>query len=190
MDGYAALAELGDYSLVDRHDDKPEFSVHRLVQDVTPIKQAQKTADKHRAACLQWINKGFVGDSQDVRDWPVLEPLVPHALAVLSHSNGQSEMTGIISRLLNQLGLYHLSIAQYRNRVTSRLLNQLGSFYFFKAQYREAEPLRRRALQIDEQSFGKDHPRTQTVSDNYRLLLREMGKSGEEIRCILSNVFG
>jgi tetratricopeptide (TPR) repeat protein len=180
IDGYAALAELGEYSMVDRRDDKPEFSVHRLVQDVTRIKQAQKTADKHKVACLRWINEGFVGDSKDVRDWPVLEPLVPHALAVLSGSNGRPAQNGIINRLLNLLSLFRLTKAQSRdNRVKSRLLNQLGLFYLVKAQYREAEPLMRRALQIDERSLGKDHPSVAVRLNNLAQLLKDTNRLAE-----------
>jgi hypothetical protein len=51
----------------------------------------------------------------------MLEPLVPHVLALLAHVEVQKE----------------------NNSVTSRLLNQLGVFYLAKAQFQEAEPLMR-----------------------------------------------
>ncbi len=37
-------------------------------------------------------------------------------------------------------------------------MNDLGVLLHHKAQYVEAEPLIRRALAIDEQSYGKEHP--------------------------------
>jgi Tetratricopeptide repeat len=39
----------------------------------------------------------------------------------------------------------------------------------------EAEPLYQRALAIFERVLGRDHPRTQTVRENYAALLRTMG---------------
>lgn len=45
--------------------------------------------------------------------------------------------------------------------------------------------LMRRALLIFKQSLGMQHPSTQTVLDNYRILLQTSGKSEEEIKDIL-----
>ena len=71
----------------------------------------------------------------DVRDWPVLNPLLPHAQAVAGHADA----AGITAP-------------------TVRLMNQLGVMYLTKSLHAEAEPLMRRALAIDEASFGPDHP--------------------------------
>ncbi len=86
-DWYGALAELAGYSLVSRSEDKAEFTVHRLVQDVTRRKQDKEIADNYLMICLNWINNAFIGEPEDVRDWPVLEPLMPHALALLAIQN-------------------------------------------------------------------------------------------------------
>ena len=43
---------------------------------------------------------------------------------------------------------------------TAGLMNELGLLLYAKALYTEAEPLMRRALAIDEQSFGQDHPKS------------------------------
>ena len=43
-------------------------------------------SDERRAQALrealEWVNAAFVGDPDDVRNWPILDPLAPHALAV------------------------------------------------------------------------------------------------------------
>jgi hypothetical protein len=135
IDYDATLSELNGLSLVNRLD-TPFFTVHRLVQDVTRRKQHREVAEKNINACLNWIDKAFVGDPADITSWPALEPLVPHALAVTANQ----------ARLATN------------TRAESRLLNQLGVWYLTKAQFGEAEPLMRRALQIDEEGFGKNHP--------------------------------
>ena len=47
---------------------------------------------------------------------------------------------------------------------TNRLLNEPGLLLLTKAQHAEAEPLMRRALAIDEQSFGGEHARSPPTS--------------------------
>ncbi|MEQ6342084.1 MAG: DUF4062 domain-containing protein [Gammaproteobacteria bacterium] len=135
-DTFAALAELESYSLITRAADTPTFSVHRLVQEVTRRSQRDDPAHTALAEALRWVDAAFVGDPQDVRNWPVLDPLAPHARAVAAHADA----AGLADP-------------------TTRLLNQTGLLLLAKAQYAEAEPLTRRALAIDEASFGADHPR-------------------------------
>ena len=82
------------------------------------------------------MNDAFVGDPQDVRTWATLDPLAPHVHVAATHAD-------------------HAGIAE----PTARLMSDLGVLQDCKAQYVEAEPLMRRALAIDEQSYGKEHPR-------------------------------
>ena len=49
---------------------------------------------------------------------------------------------------------------------TARLMNQLGLFLKEKCLFQQAEPLYRRALAIDEASFGPDHPEVATDLNN------------------------
>ena len=138
-DPEAALADLEAYSLVTRAAESPTFSVHRLVADVTRATTLQR--DDHRTAldglrrALRWLDDAFVGDPQDVRTWATLDPLAPHVHAAATHAD-------------------HAGIAE----PTVRLMSRLGILLHRKAQYVEAEPLMRRALAIDEQSYGTDHP--------------------------------
>ena len=70
-----------------------------------------------------------------MRSWPRLDPLAPHALAAAQ----AADEAGIAEP-------------------TARRLNKLGRLFKRKARHREAEPLYRRALAIDEASYGPDHP--------------------------------
>lgn len=108
--------------------------MHRLVQAVTRHGQADDTEKPALGEALGWIDDAFVGDPEDVCNWPVIYPLAPHAQAAAIHA-ADSELDGPSARLLNQVGLL-LAVARSA----------------------EAEPLIRRALEINEARFGKDHP--------------------------------
>ena len=156
VDPYDDLSELEAYSLVARAADTPSFSVHRLVQEVGRLRQRDDQARAVLAETLQWINAALVGEPQDVRNWPVLEPLAPHAQAVALHADA----AGIAEP-------------------TNRLLNELGLLLLTKAQHAEAEPLMRRALAIDEQSFGGEHARVATDLNNLAQLLQATNRLAE-----------
>ena len=79
---FAALVELEGLSLLNRSGEAPQFVVHRLVQEVTRLRQDLAQEHHELAAALNWIDAAFVGDPDDVRYWPVLEPLESHAKAV------------------------------------------------------------------------------------------------------------
>ena len=154
-DPFADLADLEAYSLVTRAADSPSFTIHKLVQEVTR-RQINDPEQLRLNETLQWLNAAFVGDPEDVRAWPVLEPLAPHVLAVVHYADEQ----GIADP-------------------TSRLMNQLGLMYFTKALYREAEPLMRRALAIDEASFGAEHPNVAVDLNNLAQLLQDTNRLAE-----------
>jgi tetratricopeptide (TPR) repeat protein len=58
-------------------------------------------------------------------------------------------------------------------------MNQIGVYLEAKAVYREVEQWMRRALEIDERSFGPDHPDVAIRLGNLGSLLREKGKPDE-----------
>ncbi|MEJ8848532.1 tetratricopeptide repeat protein [Variovorax rhizosphaerae] len=151
-DVYAALAALESFSLVTRASTEPSFTVHRLVQAVTRSSASVSALTE----ALGWIDAAFVGEPSDVRTWPVLEPLLPHAQAVASHA----EEAGIATP-------------------TGRLLNQSALLLLEKALHGEAEPLIRRALAIDENSFGAGHPRVATRLSNLAELLKATNRPDE-----------
>ncbi len=132
------------------------FVVHRLVQDFARRAMAEERAAEVLREALEWVNAAVPFDSDDVRMWPVLDPLAPHALAV--------------SRRADQAGIAE---------PTARLFNQLGLLFWAKARYGEAEPLMRRALALYEVSLGPDHPFVATGLNNLAALLRETGRFAE-----------
>jgi tetratricopeptide (TPR) repeat protein len=152
-----ALSELESYSLVVRTADAPVFSIHRLVQEVTRLSQAGGEAVPVALVdTLHWIDAAFAGHPEDVRDWPVLEPLAPHARAVVA----QTDAAGIAD-------------------VTARLMNQVGILMLAQASYVQAEPLMRRALAIDEASFGAQHPKAAIGLNNLAQLLQATNRLAE-----------
>src|SRR5215471_10326689 len=59
---------------------------------------------------------------------------------------------------------------------TATALNNLAVTYQSLARHMEAEPLFRRAIEIDERVLGKDHPDVATRYNNLARLLKEQGK--------------
>jgi tetratricopeptide (TPR) repeat protein len=144
-----ALADLATYSLATRDMENPRFFVHRLVQDVTRRSLDADTSQRRLVEALRWINAGFDGDPQDVRSWGRLDPLVPHARTVIRSADD----AGVAEP-------------------TARLMNELGLLLAMKALYAEAEPLMRRALAINENSSGPDHPDVARDLNNLARLLQ------------------
>jgi tetratricopeptide (TPR) repeat protein len=155
-DPHDALVELGTYSLVTRAAETPTFTVHRLVQDVTRRSLRNDPSNGPLNEALRWVNAAFVGDPGDVRDWPTLDPLSPHARAVVSFAD--------------EAGL---------TEPTARLMNQLGGLLLQKALLAEAEPLMRRALDIKERSFGPEHPNVAIPLNNLAQLLHDPNRLAE-----------
>jgi hypothetical protein len=105
-DAHKARADLYAYSLITRaigeHGTGQGFVVHRLVQDSARRAMPEQRRREALREALAWVNAAFVGDPEDTRSWPVLEPLAPHALAVARRADvvGITEPTG---RLLSML---------------------------------------------------------------------------------------
>jgi tetratricopeptide (TPR) repeat protein len=141
---------------VTRAANTPYFSVHRLVQEVTRRGQRDDPTHSLLAEALNWVNDAFVGDPLDVRNWPILDPLAPHARTVAAYAD--------------EVGIPDPS---------ARLLTVVGALLFQKALYAGAEPLMRRALAIDEASFGADHPRVAAEVNNLAQLLQDTNRLAE-----------
>jgi tetratricopeptide (TPR) repeat protein len=151
-----ALADLEAYSLVTRADEKPAFSVHRLVQDVTRRSLLGDTRYNLPADSLCWIDLAFSGDPTDVRSWLTLVPLVPHASALVQFGD-----------------------AADTPRPLGRLLNQLALFFHTRGQYARAEPLMRRLLAVDEANLGTNHPTVAADLSNLARLLQATNRQKE-----------
>jgi tetratricopeptide (TPR) repeat protein len=155
-DAHAALADLERYSLITRARDEPTFTVHRLVQDVTRRSLKDDASNVALSEALGWINAAFVADPEDVLNWPVLEPLAPHALRV--------------AEVADRAGI---------PEPTTRLMNDIGGLLSAKALYAEAEPIYRRALAIDEATFGPEDRSVAISLNNLAILLRDTNRPAE-----------
>ncbi|HKI05713.1 MAG TPA: tetratricopeptide repeat protein [Thermoanaerobaculia bacterium] len=153
---HAALVELATYSLVTRAAETPTFAVHRLVQDITRRSLRNVPTDVSLNQALRWVNDAFVGDPGDVRNWHILDPLTPHARAVGSFADA----AGLADP-------------------TARLMNDLGVLLLTKALVAEAEPLIRRALDIDEKRFGPGHSNIAIRLNNLAQLLQDTNRLAE-----------
>lgn len=190
-DAFDDLAELESFSLVSRAPDAPRFSVHRLVQDVTrgQLNDADALARLHDA--LYWVGGAFVGDPGDSRNWPVLDPLLPHALAVAAHAEStelalaSAALMSNTASLLQAKALYAdaaaqmthaLQIAEARDGpeqvLVVNLLNNLGNLLGRLRQPERAEQLLRRALAIETAQLGADHPKVAVKLSNLAQLLK------------------
>jgi tetratricopeptide (TPR) repeat protein len=192
------LVELDRYSLLSRSNQSDSFLLHRLVQEVTRLRQEMAQEPHELAAALAWINAAFVGDPQDVRSWPVLEPLAPHANAVAGFAD-QAGLSDPAARLFHEMGVLFDAKAAYsdaeplQRRVVeifeasygndhpnvATALNNLARLLQATNRLAEAEPLMRRALQIDEASYGLDHPRVATRLNNLAQLLKATNRPAE-----------
>ena len=151
-----ALAELASFSLAKFEEGGERFRIHRLVQDVTRERQSGEERDQSLRSMLEIFNKAECGDPQDVRSWPVWDPLRPHLSSVTTYAD--------------QYGIAD---------PTTRLMNELGLLLLAKASYAEAEPLMRQALAIYEAGYGPDHPNVATHLNNLVLLLKATSRLAE-----------
>ena len=108
---------------------------------------------------LDWIDAAFVGEPDDSRTWPTLEPLAPHAFAVVSHAAAAN-------------------IAE----PTGRLLNALGVFYYARGEFARAEPLLRQLLETAERRSGPAQTDTLLIMHNLAACLQAMGELEESER--------
>jgi tetratricopeptide (TPR) repeat protein len=203
FDAHDALADLFAYSLASRvaaadgQAKEAAFAVHRLVQDFAQrgLEEAQQKQVLEEA--LGWLNTAFVGDPEDVRSWPVLDPLAPHALAVAGRAD-KAGIPDLTARLMNQVGLLFNAKSRYAEAepLMRRALaiteaygpdhpdvaipvNNLAGLLYDTNRRTEAEPLYRRALQITESSYGSDHPRVAIALNNLAQLIEATNRREE-----------
>jgi tetratricopeptide (TPR) repeat protein len=61
----------------------------------------------------------------------------------------------------------------------ARSLNNLAGLYYAQGRYEAAEPLYQRALAIQEQRLGPNHPDVVVTLNNYLALLKAMHRDAE-----------
>lgn len=151
-----AIAQADKFNLLTRYDDSPRFKLHRLVQEVTRL----SASDLERAAALamgiQLVGEGYPGAPQDVRTWEGWNSLQPHALALCLYAPDEPAAEGL-----------------------SWMLGELSVLLGTKSLFEHAEQLIRRALKIDEASYGSEHPTVCIRLNNLAQLLQVTNRLAE-----------
>jgi tetratricopeptide (TPR) repeat protein len=151
-----AIESLRAYSLVRRDPKEKVLSIHRLVQAV--LQDALEEADKHLWAerAIHAVNAAFPRAKHS--NWPQCERLLPHAL-LAAHSIETNHM--------------------FTGEEARRLLRETAIYLKDRARYAEAEPLFLRALYIEEQRLGPEHPDVAYPLNNLAGLYRQQGRYTE-----------
>ena len=193
-----ALVQLDRYSLVSRSRESDSFLLHRLVQEVARQGQRQDPATSQLVPALRWLAAAFQGDPQDVRSWPVLDPLAAHAQAVAGFADAAG-LADSTDWLMNQLGILLVNKSAYAeaeplmrrvveifeaaygrgNPTVAIGLNNLATLLQATNRLSEAEPLMLRCLAIDEAAYGPDHPAVATALNNLARLLQATNRLSE-----------
>jgi tetratricopeptide (TPR) repeat protein len=149
-----ALVELSDHSFISLQSDT--LSAHRLVLEV----QQRRVPPEARPAWLQvglrLLEVAIPGDPTDARTRKKWRALEPHLLATVT----AADEAGVAA-------------------ATARLMNGVALFMDQQARWQEAEPLIRRALVIDEKSFGPEHPNVAGDLNNLAQLLQTTNRLSE-----------
>ena len=164
-----ALSQLVQRGLVDAEigeQGETTPQIHRVLQEVVRTQCMASTDSKSLLAqswvdALYWLVKAFQGNPANVTTWPKLLPLEGHVHAVFS-STTDFEPSSIAG-------------CDWHNAL-SFLYNQLGILSKERAEWEEADPLYRRALAIDEASYGENHPEVAINLNNLANLLEDTNR--------------
>ncbi len=109
----------------------PSRSVHRVLQAVMRDNLSDEERKAQAIACAERLSAQFDLRSDDPRNWPKVKPLSSHAAAL-------SEATPDAAA----------------NPTLARALSAAGTYFLERADYASAEPVLKRALEIDERILG------------------------------------
>ena len=153
-----SLAALAGLSFIKWESGNDAFRIHRLVQEVARERLPADQREPWLRAALAVVDDYLPGDPppNDVRSWSRWEPMRPHVAALVAAADAA--------------GIYE---------PTSRLMNELGLLLATQCIWAEAESLYRRALAIDEQSYGPQHPEVATRLNNLAALLQATNRLAE-----------
>lgn len=132
--------------------------LHRLHHELERRRTPEKECAEWHSRVIQMLAKVVPFQSDDVRTWPRMRLLEAHVENALSLTKKDADsVSAELTWLLNQLGLY----------------------YYTQALHSKAEPLFRRALLLDEASFGADHPKVAIDLNNLATLLQATNRLAE-----------
>lgn len=151
----SALATLRRFSLVQRHPETQMLSLHRLVQVFLREEMREQEHAEFQQRAVRLLNEAFpeITVRTSIETWETCERLLPHVMicaATIPDCRQDQEMAEVL-----------LKAADYLHE---------------RSQYERAEYLYQRALQIQEQTSGLEHPNVASVQDRLACLYRDMGK--------------
>jgi tetratricopeptide (TPR) repeat protein len=143
-----ALGELAQFSLIRLTFEA--VSVHRLLQAVEQDALTKEECARWLEWAVQLFNAFAPESPSDIRTWSIWLAIQPHAEALIKNTQSHGMNATPVGILANQYAV----------------------FLYARANYTQAEPLYRRALTIDEASFGPDHPYVAIDLNNLAQLLQ------------------
>ncbi len=132
--------------------------MHRLVQEITRARLSEAARGRALRAAVAFIDATLPAEPppSDVRAWPIWNPLRSHI--------------ELLVRMADESAI---------PEPTARLMNELGQYLYAKSLLQDAEPLMRRALVIDEASYGLEHPKVAIRLNNLAQLLQATNRLDE-----------
>lgn len=189
-----AIAALWRLSLVER-DGQNQPSAHRLIQGFVRHLPGESRWMKTVTAVESEMARSR--DDRDTASYQELEPVVPHAEAVLGRADLPNPPEIQIAESLGwhhrTLGRYQMALAVLRNAVNraTKSLPTLGNSAIAGVQsdlalvlrnlgeLAEARDLLRQALASDERTFPSGHSEIATDQSNLALVLKDLGELPE-----------
>ncbi len=150
------LAKLSGWSMIILTE--KSFYVHRLVQDSFRLRIPDTTIKSWTELALAMV-RGFVPSDpppDDIRSWDVWNTISPHVLAITDHGNNVKTP-----------------------EPTGWLMNSLALHFNAKTSFEVAETLYHKALAINENTVGPDHPNTASCLNNLAQLYKATNRLKE-----------
>ncbi|MBI4717143.1 MAG: tetratricopeptide repeat protein [Planctomycetes bacterium] len=168
------LRKLADVSILDYTD---KISLHRLTQQAVRSQRRAGGGDPILIALLLALAERFAAP-EDYRNWAMQDAHDAHAATCIEHTLSLADPRGAASA------------AKRRHQVDTKekaamlaagaiLAGQVGNFRYRRARFVEAEPLMRRALVIDENTYGPDHANVARDVNNLAQLLQATNRLAE-----------
>jgi tetratricopeptide (TPR) repeat protein len=148
------------FSLVQRYSDGKLLNIHPLIQTILKHEMSRKTLQEWAERTIVTVDAAFPTERTA---WPAYQPYIHQVQACA---------------LL--IDAYHIS-----NFVASKLLNNAALVLKEYKQYEQAGPLFERALIIEEQIAGPEHPTTAITLNNLATLYHAQGNHERAESCYL-----
>jgi tetratricopeptide (TPR) repeat protein len=150
------LSPLLRFSLIRRNEEKRNYSIHPLVQEVLRDGLEKTEQSKLAERALRAVDSTFP-DVTKFENWPKGDHFLPHALACAG--------------FVNSLNL--------ESEHAASLLTRTGYYLMERGEYVQVEPLFVHARDIAQKVLGPEHPNTAACIHNLAWLYQSQGKNDE-----------